>query len=187
MSVHAPAYLGTVATPAGDATFAANDEGRLIGLRFVEGHYARAFVDELARWGFDPTTDAGRTATLRAAIEAYGQGALQTFDLPVELDTGTRWQAVVWRALREIPFGQVRTYGALALAVGRPTAVRAVARANATNRIPLVVPCHRVIGSRGTLTGFNGGLHLKARLIDHERRVLGMAELWSASHEDTGA
>lgn len=187
MKDQTPAYLGTVATPAGDAAVAVDGDGVLVALEFVEGHYARPFVDELARWGFDPTTDAGRTATVRAAIEAYGQGTLRTFDLPMELDTGTRWQAVVWRALREIPFGQVRTYGNLALAVGRPTAVRAVARANATNRIPLVVPCHRVIGSSGTLTGFNGGLHLKARLIDHERRVLGMAELWTAFHEDTGA
>ena len=187
MNVHAPAYLGTVATPAGDATFAVNDDGILVGLQFVEGHYPRTFADALARDGYAPTTDAARTAAVYAAIEAYGRGALQTFDLPVELDTGTRWQAVVWRALREIPFGTVRTYGTLALAVGRPTAVRAVAKANATNRIPLVVPCHRVIGSNGSLTGFSGGLHLKARLIDHERRVLGMPELWSAFHEGSGA
>jgi methylated-DNA-[protein]-cysteine S-methyltransferase len=187
MSVHAPAYLGTVATPAGDATFAVNDAGSLVGLQFVEGHYPRTFSDALARDGYAPTTDAARTAAVHAAIEAYGQGTLQTFDLPVELDAGTRWQSVVWLALREIPFGSLCTYGTLAFTVGRPTAVRAVAKANATNRVPLVVPCHRVIGSNGTLTGFSGGLHLKARLIDHERRVLGMAEMWSAFHADTGA
>ena len=186
MSALGPAYLESVATPAGDATFAVNDDGILVGLQFVEGHYPRTFADALARDGYAPTTDAARTAVVHAAIEAYGRGTLQTFDLPVELDTGSPWQALVWRALREIPFGQVRTYGNLAMTIGRPNAVRAVARANATNRIPLVVPCHRVIGSNGTLTGFSGGLHLKARLIDHERRVLGMAELWSDFHEDRG-
>jgi O-6-methylguanine DNA methyltransferase len=75
----------------------------------------------------------------------------------------------------------------IANGIGRPSAVRAVARANSSNRIPLVVPCHRVIGSNGTLTGFSGGLHLKSRLIDHERRVLGLSEAWTAWHEDTGA
>ena len=187
MSVHGPAYLGTVATPAGDATVAVNGDGVLVGLQFMEGHYPRTFVDALARDGYEATSDGAQTAAVRIAIEAYGRGTLQTFDLPIALDTGTRWQGVVWRALREIPFGQLHTYGTLALAVGRPTAVRAVAKANATNRIPLVVPCHRVIGSNGTLTGFSGGVHLKARLIDHERRVLGMPAMWSAFHEGRGA
>jgi methylated-DNA-[protein]-cysteine S-methyltransferase len=188
MTAPDPAYMGTAATPAGDATFAVDAEGALIGLQFVEGRYARALTDDLAREGYAPAPDDSRAAVVRAAIDAYTRGDVHAFGaLAVALDLGTTWQATVWRGLRTIPFGEIRSYASLATAIGHPTAVRAVARANATNRVPLIVPCHRVIGSNGTLTGFGGGLHLKARLLDHERRVLGMAEAWTAFHEDTGA
>jgi methylated-DNA-[protein]-cysteine S-methyltransferase len=85
---------------------------------------------------------------------------------------GTAWQQEVWRELLRIPFGQTRTYGQIAASLGRPRAARAMGRANATNSISLVVPCHRVVGSTGKLTGFGGGLHIKERLLAHERRVL---------------
>ena len=186
MTTPDPAFLGTVATPAGDATFAVDADGALVGLQFLEGHYSRPLADDLAREGFDPAADDARTAAVYRAIEAYGRGDLRDFDLPVAVELGTTWQGTVWRGLQAIPFGEVRTYAGLAMAIGRPTAVRAVARANATNRVPLVVPCHRVIGTDGTLTGFGGGLHLKARLLDHERRVLGLPEAWTAFHEDRG-
>jgi O-6-methylguanine DNA methyltransferase len=78
----------------------------------------------------------------------------------------------VWGALTRIPFGETRSYAEVAAMVGSPGAARAVGRANATNRLPLVVPCHRVIAADGTLGGFNGGLHLKERLLEHEKRVL---------------
>ncbi len=74
--------------------------------------------------------------------------------------------------MRRIPFGETRSYGEIAAMVGRPGAARAVGRANSTNRLALVVPCHRVIGADGTPTGFAGGIHLKTRLLAHERRVL---------------
>lgn len=183
-----PAYVGTAATPAGDATFAVDGRGALVGLQFDEGDYSRPLVDDLAGDGFDPVADAGRTAAVRAAIDAYGRGDARALDdVAVATSLGSAWQAVVWQGLRAIPFGQVRTYAGVAAAIGRPTAVRAVARANATNRFPLVVPCHRVIGADGTLTGYGGGLHLKARLLDHERRAAGMPETWTAWHADTGA
>ena len=95
----------------------------------------------------------------------------RTFEVPFVL-TGSEWQKAVWRALTQIPFGETRSYAEVAEMVGRPKAARAVGKANATNRLPVVVPCHRVIGADGSLTGFAGGLHLKTRLLEHEARVL---------------
>ena len=101
----------------------------------------------------------------------YAAGTRRTFDVPFVL-TGSEWQKAVWRALTHIPFGETRSYAEVAEMVGRPKAARAVGKANATNRLPLVVPCHRVIGASGSLTGFAGGLHLKTRLLEHEAWVL---------------
>lgn len=177
-----PVYVATVATPAGDARVAVDGDGVVVGLEFVEGTYPRAMVEDLRRDGYDPMVDGARTASICTAIAAYTHGTTMSFDVAVKWDLGTPWQATVWRALQTIPVGEAWTYAGLASSIGRPTAVRAVARANATNRVPLIVPCHRVIGADGTLTGFAGGLHLKARLLDHERRVLGLPEVWQAWH-----
>jgi methylated-DNA-[protein]-cysteine S-methyltransferase len=87
---------------------------------------------------------------------------------------GTEFQRAVWRELATIPAGETRTYGRVAAAIGRPGAVRAVARANAANPIAILVPCHRVIGADGTLTGYAGGLERKAWLLDHEGRATGL-------------
>lgn len=86
---------------------------------------------------------------------------------------GTAFQRVVWDELRQIPAGQTRSYAQIARAIGRPSAVRAVARANATNPLPILIPCHRVIGSDGSLTGYGGGLEAKRWLLEHERRWWG--------------
>ena len=100
-------------------------------------------------------------------LEAYFAGSLRAFDLELDL-RGTPFQQQVWRALLEIPYGRTTTYGALAASIGRPAAVRAVGAANGANPIPIVVPCHRVIGSGGSLTGFGGGLPAKKFLLDLE-------------------
>ncbi|MFC3166844.1 bifunctional transcriptional activator/DNA repair enzyme AdaA [Paracoccus fontiphilus] len=113
----------------------------------------------------------GRTGVhdlTEARLGAYFAGKAPLLDVPVVLH-GTPFQQQVWRALQTIPAGQTRSYLQLAAAIGRPAAVRAVARANATNRIALVVPCHRVIGADGTLTGYAGGLWRKEKLIGIER------------------
>ncbi|MBC8120893.1 MAG: methylated-DNA--[protein]-cysteine S-methyltransferase, partial [Gemmatimonadaceae bacterium] len=89
------------------------------------------------------------------------------FDLPLAL-RGSAFQITVWQALTRIPFGETCSYGQLAVASGYPGAARAVGRANATNRIPLVIPCHRVIGADGSLSGFSGGTHLKTKLLAFE-------------------
>jgi methylated-DNA-[protein]-cysteine S-methyltransferase len=99
----------------------------------------------------------------------YFAGGRTRFELPLEL-RGTEFQKKVWRALTEIPFGQTRTYFDIAKAIGSPKACRAVGAANGKNPLPIVIPCHRVIGADGTLTGFGGGLETKATLLALEAR-----------------
>ncbi len=105
---------------------------------------------------------------LRAQLAEYFDGRRRTFDLPLRL-AGTPFQERVWNALLTIPYGEVRSYGEIARAIGAPSAVRAVGRANGTNRIAIVVPCHRVIGADGSIVGYGGGMRRKEWLLGLER------------------
>lgn len=109
-------------------------------------------------------------APVRSQIEEYCAGTRRTFALPLA-PKGTAFQHEVWNALLAIPFGTTTSYGALAAKLGRPGAARAVGLANGSNPIGLIVPCHRVIGSDGSLTGYGGGLPLKRALLAHEADV----------------
>lgn len=111
-------------------------------------------------------------AGARAQLDAYFAGTRQDFDLALE-PTGTEFQLAVWQALREVPYGQTASYADIARAIGRPSASRAVGAANGANPISIVVPCHRVIGANGTLTGYGWGVDRKAWLLEHERTVAG--------------
>ena len=102
-------------------------------------------------------------------LRAYFAGQLREFDLPLEM-LGTQFQKRVWHALGAIPYGETRSYSQLAVEIGCPTAMRAVGAANGKNPIPIVVPCHRVIGASGDLVGFGGGLHWKRLLLDLESK-----------------
>ena len=119
----------------------------------------------------------------RGQLEAYFAGDLKCFDLALAPE-GTPFQQRVWDELRCIPYGQTRTYGALAHRLGKPSAARAVGAANGRNPLPIVVPCHRVIGSDGSLTGFYGGLFLKKSLLtleqEHSPPAGGQLPLFSA-------
>ncbi|MDH3593853.1 MAG: methylated-DNA--[protein]-cysteine S-methyltransferase [Rhodospirillales bacterium] len=115
--------------------------------------------------------DAPFTEAVRQ-LEAYFAGELSEFDLTLA-PKGTTFQLSVWQALRRIPYGETVSYGEVARAIGRPTASRAVGAANGSNPLPIVIPCHRVIGSTGKLTGFGGGLDTKAALLALERRGRG--------------
>lgn len=117
----------------------------------------------------DTTRATGVLAETEQQLAAYFAGTLETFDLPIAL-TGTPFQCDVWNMLRHIPFGVTCSYAELADRIGRPTAVRAVGAANGRNPIPIVIPCHRVIGADGSLTGFGGGLEMKAWLLNHEQK-----------------
>jgi len=108
-----------------------------------------------------------------AQLRAYFAGELTEFDLAFR-PQGTPFQQSVWKALVGIPYGETTSYGAIAKAIGKPDAVRAVGAANGANPIPIVIPCHRVIGASGKLTGFGGGLDVKQKLLRLESRQLRM-------------
>lgn len=113
--------------------------------------------------------DESSIAGVRRQVEEYCAGTRKTFDIELAAH-GTAFQRRVWDALREIPFGETRSYGDIAERIGNRRASRAVGAANAVNPIALIVPCHRVIGANGTLTGYGGGLRMKQRLLAHEAR-----------------
>lgn len=121
------------------------------------------------RWepGATRLEDSGQLEGLAHQLCSYLRGELCRLELELDL-RGTLFQLQVWAALQRISPGQVVTYAGLAEAIGRPTAIRAVGRANATNPIPIIVPCHRVIGSSGALVGYAGGLEMKRRLLSIE-------------------
>jgi len=112
--------------------------------------------------------DAAPFAAAMAQLEEYFDGSRRRFEVPLALH-GTEFQRATWEALLSIPYGETRTYGEIAKSIGRPTAVRAVGAANGQNPIPIIVPCHRVIGANGTLTGFGGGLPTKQYLLELEQ------------------
>jgi len=104
-------------------------------------------------------------------LKAYFQGKQVDFDFPLDLCSGTPFQIMVWEKLREIPYGECRSYKWVAEQIGNPRAVRAVGMANNKNPLPPVIPCHRVIGSDGTLTGYASGLHVKKYLLEMEKGI----------------
>ncbi|MBC9247347.1 bifunctional transcriptional activator/DNA repair protein Ada [Paracoccus sp. 11-3] len=157
-------------TPLGGMIAIADDQSLHL-LEFVERKALPEGLRKLSaltggRIGLGRTTVHDKT---EAQLQNYFAGQAAMLDVPVALH-GTDFQQQVWRALQTIPAGETRSYAELAAQIGRPTATRAVARANATNRLALVVPCHRVIGADGTLTGYAGGLWRKEKLIQIERR-----------------
>jgi methylated-DNA-[protein]-cysteine S-methyltransferase len=143
----------------------AGDEQGIRRIHFLNGKEKKRWAPE-PEWRRDDRARALRTAVRE--LEAYFAGELRQFSLPLA-PVGTPFQLDVWNALRAIPYGETRSYGELAERIGRPSAVRAVGAANGANPLPIVVPCHRVIGSNGSLTGFGGGLPLKQALLALER------------------
>ncbi len=107
----------------------------------------------------------------RKQLDSYFAGKRKSFDVPLR-PLGTAFQARVWNALTKIPYGETTSYGAIAASIGSPKAVRAVGAANGRNPIPVIIPCHRVIGANGSLTGFGGGMARKELLLDLERGAL---------------
>lgn len=127
-----------------------------------------SFLCRCRRWS-DVVTEVceGVLDGVVAQMEAYLDGRLKRFDLALDVP-GTDFQVAVWRELTAIPYGETRSYGEIAAAVGRPKACRAVGAANSQNPVPIVVPCHRVVGAKGGLVGFGGGLDVKRKLLDLE-------------------
>jgi methylated-DNA-[protein]-cysteine S-methyltransferase len=165
------AYVDEIESPAGPLAFAVNEDGALMRLHFLESDYGPVMEEDLEDEGYAVQADETRSAGVRKELSEYVGGRRRIFDVPLAFAASV-WQKAVWMELTRIPFGETRSYGEIADNLGRPGAARAVGRANASNVLPVVVPCHRVIAADGTLGGFNGGLHLKERLLEHERSVL---------------
>lgn len=136
-------------------------------LHLLEFADRRALPKELSRLGPIGVGDSAPADQARGELDAYFAGRRAQFNVPLQMH-GSAFTRDVWHALRDIPAGETRSYGALARTLGRPTASRAVARANGANQIAIVIPCHRVIGADGALTGYGGGLWRKQRLIEIE-------------------
>lgn len=161
-------WLDRMDSPLGQMLVVTDAKGVVHALDFAD-YEPRMLRLMRLRHGVSDLSQGGQTGPVRAALVAYFSGDAKALDgLAVETG-GTDFQRAVWQALRGIPHGQTRTYGQLAEAIGRPTAVRAVGLANGANAIALIVPCHRVIGRDGTLTGYAGGLERKQWLLELER------------------
>lgn len=149
-------------SPVGDLTLVASDRG-LVAVLWPDDDPRRVRLGERRDGRDDPVLLAAA-----GQLEAYFAGTLRIFDLPLDM-RGTAFQQVVWKALLTIPFGETRSYGAIARAIGQQTASRAVGAANGRNPLSIIAPCHRVVGGSGALTGFAGGIETKRWLLDFER------------------
>jgi len=173
MSAKPPETFGLdrLQTPIGAALLVTDAEGALRALDWEE-YEPRMRQLLRQQHGHARLQDARAPEYLRAALSAYFAGELAALDAIKWRVAGTAFQRKVWAALRTIPVGTTTSYGALAARLAMPQAVRAVGHANGSNPISIVVPCHRVIGANGALTGYGGGLHRKRWLLEHEGVVL---------------
>jgi methylated-DNA-[protein]-cysteine S-methyltransferase len=164
--------LSRMPTPIGGALVATDDEGRLRVFEWED--YAdrmQSLLDRFYGAGRAQLVEGGPTKAAKPILDrlkAYFAGDVGAIDAIAAESAGTDFQRKVWKTLREIPAGETWSYSRLAKRIGRPEAVRAVGFANGANPISVVVPCHRVIGSNGSLTGYGGGLERKAWLLRHE-------------------
>ncbi len=162
--IRKPTFFEIYDSPIGELLLVATADS-LLEIRFEEERRAREIP---------PHWRQGGTICSMAAdqLTAYFAGERQTFELPLS-PQGTPFQQIVWKVLQDIPYGKTISYGELAQRIDRPSASRAVGAANGQNPLPIVIPCHRVIGSNGSLTGYGGGLHRKETLLKLERDSLG--------------
>ncbi|GAB3433514.1 methylated-DNA--[protein]-cysteine S-methyltransferase [Actinophytocola sediminis] len=150
-------------SPVGQLTLVGS-EGNLSGLYMTDQRYRPAEAN------FGDRDDA-MFAGIIGQLDEYFGGERTEFTVSLA-PRGSAFQQTVWNALREVPYGETVTYGELAAQIGRPSAARAIGHANGHNPISIIVPCHRVIGAGGALTGYGGGLPRKRFLLDHERRLV---------------
>lgn len=163
-STEPAAYFARVDSPLGSLLLVAAEDGTRAALR---GIYFEAERHAVAAIPGGAREDELAFVDVRKQLDEYFAGRRRSFELPLA-PLGTAFQRQVWEALRAIPYGTTTTYAAIARSIGRPLAVRAVGAANGKNPLSIVVPCHRVIGKDGTLTGYAGGLPIKRRLLELE-------------------
>jgi methylated-DNA-[protein]-cysteine S-methyltransferase len=153
----------------GEALLLTAADGALVEIWFAP---SGARIEAAMQVSGDPATPAQAStvavlAATKRQLEEYFAGGRRVFDLPLA-PRGTEFERQVWKALLDVPFGETRSYAEIAGAIARPAACRAVGRANGSNPIPIIIPCHRIIGADGSLTGYGGGLPLKRWLLNHE-------------------
>lgn len=153
-------------SPLGTMLLAASERG-LCGAWFVHG---QRYLPDASQWTSQPENSLLQQA--RAELSRYFAGSAAAFSVALDLSGGTPFQQMVWRALLEIPRGETTSYGRLSAGIGNPKAVRALGGAVGHNPVSIIVPCHRVLGADGSLTGYAGGLDRKVALLDIERQVL---------------
>ncbi|MEO1074784.1 MAG: methylated-DNA--[protein]-cysteine S-methyltransferase [Bacteroidota bacterium] len=168
-------YAADLATPLGPFLVVVNGDGAVVRTAFASVDEAEARVVEAV------TIAPERCAEALAQLAAYFAGDRRTFDLPLA-PSGTPFQQRVWLALQALPYGAVTSYGVLAKRLGQPGGAQAVGRANAANPLPVVVPCHRVVGADGSLTGFLGGLDKKRALLHLEGALAETPDLFADQH-----
>lgn len=162
-----------IETPLGDMIAGATDEGVCL-LEFTGRRMLPTEYKDLIRL-LNTTMEDGENKhlkSLRKQLKEYFEGKRKEFTIPL-VTPGSKFQKAVWKELQNIKFGATRSYQEQAIALNGPDSVRAVAKANGMNRISIVIPCHRVIGSDGRLTGYGGGLKRKRWLLDHEKKYSG--------------
>lgn len=171
-------------TPLAPLLLVTDDDGVVRALEFadLESRMSRLLREH---YGTYSLRDGGAPASLTRALDAYFNGELDAIDEVPTATGGTAFQREVWKALRAIPAGSTISYGQLAANLGRAGSARAVGAANGANPIPIIVPCHRVIGANGTLTGFASGLPRKRWLLDHESRFANTALFATCGKLDT--
>lgn len=162
-------YVDRFTTPIGDLGVAVDEEGRLRRLVFLEASSFQEFAQGLRHTReTSPAVSSRRCTAVRRQLEEYFSGKRTEFDLDLHPE-GTAFQCRVWKELTRIPYGTTKSYREIAEGVGSPNAFRAVGQANHHNPIVIVIPCHRVVGADGSLTGFGGGLPVKRALLTLER------------------
>lgn len=167
--------LDRIATPVGEVLLVTDADGAVRAFDFTD-YEARMTRLLVRHYGQVRLVEGRAPEPVRAAIAAYFDGDLTALEGLAVKTGGTDFQRAVWAALRTIPAGQAWSYGRLAQAIGKPAAVRAVGLANGANPIGVIVPCHRVVGANGTLTGYAGGLERKRWLLAHERSRAGTGQ-----------
>jgi methylated-DNA-[protein]-cysteine S-methyltransferase len=163
-SEHMALSAHTFNTPLGGLFAAVDEEGALVQLYFLGKHRPKELTDRLEREGHSISWNPRALSEVQRQIDEYFARQRKTFEIPLRL-LGTAFQRRVWNELLRIPYGQTLSYGELAARIDRPSASRAVGRANATNPVSLIVPCHRVIGADRDLTGYGGGIDIKKKLL----------------------
>lgn len=155
-------YYSRMQSPIGPLVIGVSDKGLAI-IEFDQGNFPKGRLAQAAHWVESPK----RTEAVVRELKEYFDGKRREFTVPLDLQ-GTEFQKKCWRALLKIPYGKTKSYGDIARAIGSPQGFRAVGMANHDNPVPIIVPCHRVLASNGSLHGYGGGLDIKRKLLELE-------------------